>query len=81
MFTSGRNPGPASRDVGGALAVAGLALGGLSALKVRYRRAAVRLVFAVMLLASSAALMRLQPDGPGLAGTPDRSRAASTAGA
>jgi signal transduction histidine kinase len=68
VFTSGRNPGPASRDVGTAIAVAGLALGGLRALKVRYRRAAVRIVFALMLLASSAALMRLQPDGPGLAG-------------
>jgi signal transduction histidine kinase len=68
VFTPGRNPGPASRDAGIALAVAGLALGGLTALKVRYRRAAVRLIFAVMLLASSAALMRLRPDGPGLAG-------------
>jgi signal transduction histidine kinase len=68
VFTSGRNPGPASRDVGAAIAVAGLALGGLSALKVRYRRAAVRIIFALMLVASSAALMRLQPDGPGLAG-------------
>jgi signal transduction histidine kinase len=68
VFTPGRNPGPASRDVGTAIAVAGLALGGVSALKVRHRRTAVRLVFAVMLLASSAALMRLQPDGPGLAG-------------
>ncbi len=68
MFIPGRNPGPATRDAGIALAVAGLALGGLSALKFRYRRAAVRLIFAVMLLASSLALMRLQPDGPGLAG-------------
>jgi signal transduction histidine kinase len=68
VFTPGRNPGPASRDVGTAVAVAALALGGLSALKVRYRRTAVRLVFAVMLLGGSAALMRFQPDGPGLAG-------------
>jgi signal transduction histidine kinase len=68
VFTNGRNPGPASRDVGAAIAVTGLALGVLSALKVSYRRAAVRIIFAVMLLASSAALMRLQPDGPGLAG-------------
>jgi signal transduction histidine kinase len=68
VFTSGRNPGLASRDVGSAIAVAGLALGGLGALRARYRRAAVRVIFAVMLLVSSAALMRLHPDGPGLAG-------------
>jgi signal transduction histidine kinase len=68
VFTPGRNPGPPSRDVGTAIAVIALALGVLSALKFRYRRAAVRIIFAVMLLASSAALMRLHPDGPGLAG-------------
>ncbi len=56
------------RDVGTTVAVAGLALGGLGALRVRYRRAAVRIVFALMLLASSAALMRLQPGGVGLSG-------------
>ena len=65
VFTSGRNPGLAVRDLGIAIAVAGFALG---ALRTRYRRAAVRIIFAVMLLISSAALMRLQPDGPGLAG-------------
>jgi signal transduction histidine kinase len=48
--------------------VGGFVLGGLGALTARYRRAAVRVIFAVMLLASSAALVRLQPDGPGLAG-------------
>ena len=68
VFTSGRNPGLASREIGTAFAVAGFALGGLGALKARYRRATVRLIFAVMLLVSSAALMRLQPDGAGLAG-------------
>jgi signal transduction histidine kinase len=68
VFTSGRNPGLPSREIGTAIAVAGLALGGLGALRARYRRAAVRVTFAVMLLASSAALMRLQPDGAGLAG-------------
>jgi signal transduction histidine kinase len=68
VFTSGRNPGLAGRDMGTAVAVAGFALGGLGALRASYRRAAVRVIFAVMLLASSAALMRLQPDGPGLAG-------------
>jgi signal transduction histidine kinase len=68
VFTSGRNPGLAIRDVGTAIAVAGFAVGGLGALRPRYRRAAVRVIFAVMLLASSAALMRLQLDGPGLAG-------------
>jgi signal transduction histidine kinase len=68
VFTSGRNPGLPSRDTGTAIAVAGIALGGLGALRARYRRAAVRIVFAVMLLASSAALMRLQPDGAGLSG-------------
>ena len=50
------------------LAVGGFALGALGALTARYRRAAVRIVFAVVLVASSALLMGLQPDGPGLAG-------------
>jgi signal transduction histidine kinase len=68
VFSSGRNPGLAGRDVAAVLAVGGFALGALGALTARYRRAAVRIVFAVMLLASSAALVRLQPDGPGLAG-------------
>jgi signal transduction histidine kinase len=68
VFSSGRNPGLAGRDVAAVLAVGGFALGALGALTARYRRAAVRIIFAVMLLASSAALVRLQPDGPGLAG-------------
>src|SRR4029077_535791 len=67
-FSSGRDPGVAGRDVAAGLAVGGFALGALGALTARYRRAAVRIIFAVMLLASSAALVRLQPDGPGLAG-------------
>ena len=68
VFTSGRNPGLAVRGVGTAVAVAALVLGGLGALRARYRRAAARIIFAVMLLASSAALMRLHPDGAGLSG-------------
>jgi signal transduction histidine kinase len=68
VFSSGRNPGFAGRDVAAVLAVGGFVLGALGALTARYRRAAVRIVFAVMLVASSAALMGLQPDGPGLAG-------------
>jgi signal transduction histidine kinase len=68
VFTSGRHPWYANRDVDTAIAVGGFALGGLGALIARYHRAAVRVIFAVMLLASSAALVRLQPDGPGLAG-------------
>jgi signal transduction histidine kinase len=68
VFSSGRNPGFPGRDVAAVLAVGGFALGALGALTARYRRAAVRIVFAVVLLASSAALMGLQPDGPGLAG-------------
>jgi len=67
-FSSGRNPGIPGRDVVAVLAVGGFALGALGALTARYRRVAVRIVFAVMLVASSALLMRLQPDGPGLAG-------------
>ena len=68
VFSSGRKPGLAGRDMAAVLAVGGFALGGLGALRARYRRAAVRIIFAVMLLASSAALVRLQPDGAGLAG-------------
>ena len=67
-FTPGRNPGVPGRDVAAVLAVGGFALGALGALTARYRRAAVRIVFAVMLVASSAALIGLQPGGPGLAG-------------
>jgi signal transduction histidine kinase len=67
-FSSGRSPGLPVRDVAAVLAVGGFALGALGALTARYRRAAVRIVFAVVLVASSAALMGLQPDGPGLAG-------------
>ncbi len=68
VFTSGRNPGLAVRGVGTVVAAAVFVLGGLGALRARYRRAAARVIFAVMLLASSAALMRLQPDGAGLSG-------------
>jgi signal transduction histidine kinase len=68
VFSSGRNPWFANRDVDTAIAAGGFVLGGLGALTAHYRRAAVRVIFAVMLLASSAALVRLQPDGPGLAG-------------
>src|ERR1039457_4544413 len=67
-FSSGRSPGLAGRDVAAVLAEGGFALGALGALTARYRRAAVRIVFAVVLVASSALLMGLQPDGPGLAG-------------
>jgi signal transduction histidine kinase len=67
-FTSGRNPRLPGRDVAAVLAVGGFALGALGALTARYRRAAVRIIFAVVLVVSSAALMGLQPDGPGLAG-------------
>jgi signal transduction histidine kinase len=68
VFTSSRNPWYTNRDVDTAIAVGGFALGGLGALTARYRPAVVRIIFAVMLLVSSAALVRLQPDGPGLAG-------------
>jgi signal transduction histidine kinase len=67
-FSSGRNPGIPGRDVVAALAVGGFALGALGTLTARYRRVAIRIVFAVVLVASSALLMGLQPDGPGLAG-------------
>src|SRR6202158_4832421 len=67
-FTPGRNSGVAIRDMAAVLAVGGIALGALGALTARHRRTAVRIVFAVVLVASSAALMGLQPDGPGLAG-------------
>lgn len=61
-FSSGRKPGIPARDVAAVLAVGGFALGALGALTARYRRAAVRIVFSVVLVASSAALIGLQPD-------------------
>ena len=67
-FTSGRSPGMALGPVAVVLAAGGFALVALSALTARYRRAAVRIVFAVLLIVSSAALMTLQPGGAGLAG-------------
>ena len=67
-FSSGRSPGLPGRDVAAVLAVGGFALGALGAMTARYRRAAVRIVFAIVLVASSALLMGLQPAGPGLAG-------------
>jgi signal transduction histidine kinase len=67
-FTSGRAHGFPVRDVAAFLAVAGLGLAGLAALQAGHRRAAIRIVFAVVLLASSAALLWLQPGGAGLAG-------------
>jgi signal transduction histidine kinase len=68
VFTSGRNPGLPGQDMAAVLAVGGFVLGALGALTARHRRTAVRVIFAVMLLVSSVALVRLQPDGPGLAG-------------
>jgi signal transduction histidine kinase len=68
VFTSGRKPGFADRDVAAVLAVGGFALSVVGVLTARYRRAAIRIVFALALVASSAALMGLQPGGPGLAG-------------
>jgi signal transduction histidine kinase len=62
VFTSGRNPGLPSGEIGTAIAVAGLALGGLGALRARYRRAAVRVTFAVGLLAGFVLLPRRVPD-------------------
>ncbi len=67
-FSSGRQPAIPGRDVAAVLAVGGFALGALGALTARHRRAVVRIVFAVVLVASSALLIGLQPDGPGLAG-------------
>jgi signal transduction histidine kinase len=67
-FSSGRSPGIPGRDVAAVLAVGGFALGALGALTARHRRAVIRVVFAVVLVASSAALMGLRPDGAGLAG-------------
>jgi signal transduction histidine kinase len=66
-FTSGRNPGPAFH-VAVVFGAGGCALGVLAALTARHRRTIFRVVFAALLVASSAALIRVQPDGPGLAG-------------
>ena len=66
-FTSGRDPGTAVQ-VAVVVGVGGCALGALAALTAHHRRTVFRVVFAALLVASSAALIRLQPDGPGLAG-------------
>ena len=66
-FTSGRNPGFDVRDLLTVLAVGGFALGVLGVLTARHRRVVIRVVLAVALLASSGALMVVQP-APGLAG-------------
>jgi signal transduction histidine kinase len=66
-LTSGRNPGLLVGDVVAVLAVGGFALGVLSVLTVRHRRAVIRIVLAAALVASSAALMVVQP-AAGLAG-------------
>jgi signal transduction histidine kinase len=68
VFTPGRPVRIPGSDVAAVLAVGGFVLGTLGALSARYRRAAVRVIFAVMLVASSALLIWLRPDGPGLAG-------------
>ena len=68
-FTRGQNLVVAGRAVAAVLAVGGFAIGALGALMARYRRGVVlRVALATVLVASSAMLMRLQPDGPGLAG-------------
>ena len=67
-FTAGGGRGMPGRNVAAFLAVAGLGLAGLGALRAGHRRTVVRIVLAVVLVASSAALMRLQPGGVGLAG-------------
>jgi signal transduction histidine kinase len=66
-LTNGRDPGLLVGDVVAVLVVGGFALGVLSVLTVRHRRAVIRIVLAAALVASSAALMVVQP-AAGLAG-------------
>jgi signal transduction histidine kinase len=67
-FGAGRNHGPGGRDLDVVLAAGGFMLGGLGALATRRRSVAANASFVVVLLASSAALMWLEPSGAGLAG-------------
>jgi signal transduction histidine kinase len=67
-FGAGRNHGPGGRDLDLVLAASGFMLGGLGTLMARRRSVAARVSCAVVLLASSASLMWLQPNGAGLAG-------------
>jgi signal transduction histidine kinase len=67
-FTGGGGHGIPVSDVAAFIAVAALGLAGLAALRAGHRRTVIRIVFAVVLLASSAALLSLQPGGAGLAG-------------
>lgn len=65
---TGRNQGPGGRDLDLILAVGGFMLGGLGTLATRRRSVVVQASFAVVLLASSAVFMWLQPNGTGLGG-------------
>jgi len=67
LFTSGRDPGLPGPGLVAVLAVGGFALGVLGVLTARQRRALIRIVFAVAMLACSALLVVLQP-AVGLAG-------------
>jgi signal transduction histidine kinase len=66
-FTSGRNPGIGVRDLVTVVAVGGFALGVLGVLTARRRRVVIRIVLAMALVVSSAAVMFVQP-AAGLAG-------------
>jgi signal transduction histidine kinase len=66
-FGAGRNHGPGGRDLDLVLAAGGFMLGGLGTLMTR-RSVAASVSFVVVLLASSAALIWLEPNGAGLAG-------------
>jgi signal transduction histidine kinase len=67
-FVAGRSQGPGGHELDVVLAASGFMLGGLGALTTRRRSAVANVSFVVVLLASSAALIWLQPNGGGLAG-------------
>jgi len=67
-FGAGRTHGAGCRDLDLVLAAGGFMLGGLGTLMTRRRSVAASVSFVVVLLASSAALVWLEPNGPGLAG-------------
>ncbi len=67
-FTTSPGPGLGGRELAVSIALAGVVLGGVGILVTLRRPGAPHLTFVAVLLAASACLVWLQPDGAGIAG-------------